>query len=47
MRPVFWRGNLREIVGRRGLEGNIKLHVKEIGWQTVNWSSLAQGGKIC
>jgi hypothetical protein len=45
--PVFWRGNLQEMVGRCGLEDNIKMHLKETGWQAVNWSSLAQGGEIC
>jgi hypothetical protein len=45
--PVFWRGNLQGMVGRGELEDNIKMHLKETGWQAVNWSSLAQGGKIC
>jgi hypothetical protein len=46
VRPVFWRGNTQEMVGRRGLGDNIKMHLKEIGWKAVNCSSLAEGGKI-
>jgi len=28
---------------RRGWDGNIRMDVREIGWEVVNWMPLSQG----
>jgi hypothetical protein len=42
-REIRW-GNLKEVYGMEdlGVENNIKIDIKEIGWEGVDWIHLAR-----
>jgi len=42
MHTKFWSENLKETRPRRRWEDNIRMDLREIGWEDVNWMHLAQ-----
>jgi hypothetical protein len=46
MHSAFWWGNLKERDHLQGLgiswEDNVKMDLKEVGWEGMDWTNLAQ-----